>query len=152
TPTRVTLRPGPQAGCGAVGADGRLVREVEAPRPFGGRPKAHARPRPHVWRRRGELERQRAGRQVVAVLVASDRQGLAQPGGTAGKLAVGAGGRPTRPRDVDPLDDLPRPEEDGAGELLGATDDVRTPVHPVGEVDVEMAGGPEHHLVARRGP
>ena len=43
------------------------------------------------------------------------------------------------------LDDLAGAQQHGGGLAVGADDDVAAEVHAVGEVDVEVAGRPEHH-------
>ncbi len=78
-----------------------------------------------------------------------DAERPAQPGRATRQVAVRAPGR-ARPGQLDPLDDLPRPQQHRAGGALDAGDHVAAHVHAVGEVAVEVAGRAEHDRVARR--
>ncbi len=74
-----------------------------------------------------------------------------EPGRTRAQVAVATGRRPPRPHDVDAFDRLarraaaPRPHHRSA-----ERDDVRAPVHAVGEVHVQPPRRPEHRRGARR--
>ena len=59
---------------------------------------------------------------------------------------------PPRAHRLDAVRRLERPDQHRRALARRAADDVDAPVDPVGAVDVEAAGRPEHHLVPRRQP
>src|SRR5215207_3138329 len=97
---------------------------------------------------RAQLHRPRV--QGGAVGPAGQAEGLAEAGRAAGQVA-GAAGRAPGPHALDPADRLAGPEQHRLGDPLGAADHVGAPVHPVGEVEVEVAGRAEHDRVAGGG-
>lgn len=99
----------------------------------------------------GRSETKRASRQIDAVVRARDRHRFDQSRGTPTKLALGealAALAPC-PHQVDSTDGLERADEHGCPKALTSAADVEQPVHSVGEVDVSVSRGTEHHGVAR---
>lgn len=47
---------------------------------------------------------------------------------------------------IDPHDRLPRTQKDRLAFAIASADDIGAPVHPVGEIDVQVSGRAVHHL------
>jgi hypothetical protein len=87
-----------------------------------------------------------------AVLFPADPHRLSQSAWAGRQKTVVADRGPPRPHQLDAFYRLTRPQQDGLANSLRTADHVRTPVHPVREVDVQATGGPEHRPVAVRHP
>jgi hypothetical protein len=55
-------------------------------------------------------------------------------------------------KQLDPLDRFRRAQQHRAALSDSAGDDVHAVVHPVGEIDIQVTGLTEHHVVARCSP
>ncbi len=85
------------------------------------------------------------------VMPARDAERLGEPSRSRAEQAIrlypapGPHGRQSRAR-------LERPDQDRAGDALALADEIETPVHPIGAVDIGVAGRAEHRGIACRAP
>src|SRR5579872_4795186 len=138
----------------AARPQGRDVRVSLDPPPPGvllGHANPHPGPDPRVPRGRGPVRAEPnpeiAFEQVSAVEGARHAHPLAELGWPAQEVLLPPGGRSGGPDGLEAGDRRPRPQEDRTGHALRPAHDVGAPVHPVGEIDVEVAGRAEHRRV-----
>src|SRR2546430_950545 len=86
--------------------------------------------------------------EVGAVVPAVQAEHAGEPGRALGQLGGAAGGRAALCGEVEPGHHLAGPEQDRAGQAVGQADHVGAEVHAIHEVDVEVSGRAEHHLIA----
>ena len=131
----------------------RLAGQPEPPRPLGRDGDADPWPghvaggarRPNDSSRTGDAA---SSRSTPFCAPARPRHVASRAGPRASSAVRPRGGR-RRARATRPVDDLAGPQQHRGGRRRRSADDVRAPVHAVGEVAVEAPGRPEHHLRAR---
>ena len=133
----------------------RVAGAPEPPRPVGGDADAHPRPGDDPGRapraaatRAGPATPGRRGRAPFASR-SSPRHVASRAGPRARSRSVRQAGRRAYAAS-DPVDHGAGTQQDGAGDAVLAADDVRAPVHAVGEVAVQVAGRAEHDRGPRR--
>ena len=85
-------------------------------------------------------------------MVTVQPKGRGELGRAVTEVDVSPGLRPPRTHQVEPSHWCDRSEKHGGGSSFLAAHDIGAPVHPVGEVHVEVAGPAKHHFSARRRP
>ena len=96
---------------------------------------------------RRRLERDgAAAKKVTALVLSVQPKCLAEPSGTAGKIAV-AYPSPSRSCDIHAFDYFTRTHQNSGADSFGTATDVPGPVHAVGEVEVQVASRAEHHSI-----
>src|SRR5674476_1527 len=156
------FRPSDRAG--PVRRDRRLPLEPEAPGVCRsittGTTHSHAWAGPHdgagrarrwITDRRPHYEGAARRGRVDTVLVAPERQRLGQARRASGQIPV-ADAISTRTGQLEPVDHFPGPHEHPVGDAYRTADQVRAPMHPIREVDVQSPRLAEHHPGARGGP
>src|SRR5665647_2518852 len=161
----------PSDRAGPVRRDRRLPLEPEAPGVCRsittGTTHSHAWAGPHdgagrarrwITDRRPHYEGAARRGRVDTVLVAPERQRLGQARRASGQARRASGQIPvadaisTRTGQLEPVDHFPGPHEHPVGDAYRTADQVRAPMHPIREVDVQSPRLAEHHPGARGGP
>jgi hypothetical protein len=142
----------------AVGAHRGIAVDPEAPR-MDSALTCHpgARPTEYLIRTDGSAGKQTEGSvgtaaEISAVEVSVHVQGSGQTGRALGQFLVISGRKTTFPSEFPAFCDLSCTEQNSARPALGATHHVHAVPHAVGEVDVRMSGGTEHHIVTGCAP
>jgi hypothetical protein len=100
-------------------------------------------------RRNLEADPRRRVEQVASISLAGQAEGDRQPCRPACQVLISVCARPTLSGKVNAVDDAACAQQHCGTLSGGSSDDVGTPVHPVGEVDVKVPRCREHRAIAR---
>ena len=129
----------------------RISHLVEPPRRVGGRPNPDSGPLTHSGARdaaAGRNEQLLTPDEVDAVVGAANAEGLGEPRRTRAQQSI-VSDAAMLSHQLNALDRLGRSKEHRAPLAIPAGHDVHAEVHSIREIDVQEAGGTEHHLGPR---
>src|SRR4051794_1956062 len=149
---RTALRVG--AWATPICADRRVAIDPETPRTVVRQPNANAMSGldARTVQRAGSKSEIVTGQQLLPVVGAGYAECLPQAARSAGKRDVGDPVTSSTSRNLISGHDPSSAKQDSRGRPVWAGNDVAAPVHPIGQVDIEVASWSVHHGVARRLP